>query len=176
MRRTTLFAIVVALIVALSAGTALAKEFIGTAGPDNLNGTDNADTMFGRMGNDRVAAAGGPDEATGNQGNDAVYGEQGNDTLKGDLGDDFVSGGGGGDTIYGGPDDDRMRGVDGNDNIFAAGDASNRDYVDCGADRDTAHVDSNDIVDGVEADTLVLNSGLSCERLFVNGIEIPKRP
>ena len=173
MKRATLLTITVGLLLVLTAGMALAANIVGTNGGDRLKGTPNADTISGRGGNDRVAAAGGADTVHGNDGVDFLYGEGGSDTMYGDPGDDLMVGAAGNDTIFGGPDDDRVRGVDGNDEILVAGDASNRDYVNCGNGTDTARVDSNDVVDGVVAETLVVNTAQTCERIFVNGIMVP---
>jgi Ca2+-binding RTX toxin-like protein len=178
---------VMAVLLALTAGAAWAITYNpvkcsgnpcnGTDVADKIIGTDNRDEIGARSGNDRVLTRGGSDKANGGPGDDQVYGEDGADTLHGSLGNDFLSGADGPDTIFGGPDDDRARSHGGNDTINVEGDSSNRDFVNCGAgDSDTARVDSNDVVDNTVAETLVVNTAMSCERIFVNGILIPTGP
>lgn len=188
MKRATLMTIVVGLLLALTAGTTLAAtnlidcpnrpdgDCVGTTADDNIRGTGNAENIGAGEGDDQVRAFGGADDVTGGDGADDLYGDDGGDAMKGSLGNDYIVGGAGGDEIIGGGDNDRARGTDGNDTIRVNGDASNRDFVNCGADTDTAYVDSNDVVDDTLAETIVVNTATTCERLFVNGILIPIRP
>jgi len=183
-----LFAVLATLMVALTAGTALAAlnlvkcptgpggKCVGTANADNIRGTSRADDIKAYLGNDQIHAFGGADDVTAGPGADTTYGYGGGDTINGSTGNDFLHGGADGDVIIGGADNDRTRGEDGNDSLRVAGDTSNRDYVNCGAGSDTAFVDSNDVVDEAVAQTLVVNTATSCERLFVNGILIPTGP
>lgn len=188
MRRATLLTIVMGLLLALTAGAALALTYnriecssdpcTGTNRADLMIGTNKAELIRSGPAFDKILARGGNDSVHGQAGNDTMNGEDGNDTLKGSFGDDYIRGYNGSDTLYGHPGSDRLRGGPGNnDTIYAAGDTSNRDYVHCGTGTgDTAYLDTNDVVDGVVADTLVVNSGFSCERIFVNGILIPTGP
>ena len=80
-----------------------------TAGPDNLTGTDAANTISLLAGNDIYS---------GLAGDDLIYGNQGNDTLDGNQGNDTVYGGQNGDRIAGGQDSDRLYGNLGNDTLY----------------------------------------------------------
>ncbi|WP_325176206.1 calcium-binding protein, partial [Xanthomonas hortorum] len=55
----------------------------GTAGDDDLQGSDQDDELYGERGNDRL------------------YGQEGNDSLNGGIGNDLVFGGGGNDLLEG---------------------------------------------------------------------------
>lgn len=161
MKRTTILALAMALILALVAGTAVAQTFTGTKGPDKLIGTDKADTMIGGDGADRIYGRGGPDSIRGDYGSDPV--------LRGRDGNDKISGGVGADSAFGDT---------GNDTIRMVRDPQS-DFVNCGDDAsgtdiDTAYVSGNDAVDGVTAGGLTTTTGLSCERLFVDGVQIPQ--
>jgi Ca2+-binding RTX toxin-like protein len=59
-----------------------------TRGPDNLVGTDSADTIDGLGGNDTIDGAGGNDSLVGNDDNDILIGSAGSDTLTGSAGVD----------------------------------------------------------------------------------------
>lgn len=186
MKRASLLTIIVGLLLAFTVGatwaatlnpvqcstnpcngTAVADKIFGTSRADVINAGGGGDSVFGRASDDNMQGAGG---------NDTMTGEEGADVLRGSFGKDYMIGDEGNDRVYGGPDNDTMRGVGDNDRIYAANDASNRDDINCGTGTDVAYVDSNDVVDGVLADTLVVNTGLSCERLYVNGILIPTGP
>ena len=82
-------------------------HIIGTAGHDDLDGTDNADVIEGLAGNDTI---------TGNLGADVIYGGDGDDDIRGDV--DFSFGDGNDDVIYGGAGNDRLFGLQGNDQLF----------------------------------------------------------
>jgi hypothetical protein len=79
------------------------------------------------------------DRLTGTSRGDTLEGLRGDDTLRGLGGDDLLVGGAGKDRLIGGAGRDRIRARD-----------SQRDVVDCGAARDTATVDRNDVVKGCE--------------------------
>ncbi|MGI9424358.1 MAG: calcium-binding protein, partial [Hyphomicrobiaceae bacterium] len=77
-------------------------DIIGTAGPDNLDGTELGELIRGLGGADRIRGMGGDDEIRGNggaddliggEGNDRIFGGGGNDLLEGLEGDDFINGG-----------------------------------------------------------------------------------
>ncbi|CAN5538408.1 hypothetical protein BH24ACT22_BH24ACT22_15070 [soil metagenome] len=108
-------------------------------------------------------------------GDDTLYGQGGADDINGGPGKDLIGGGDGPDRLVGGAGSDRIKGGPGNDNIFAANDEAS-DFVFCGAGFDSARVNSNDVVDGAVANTLVTSAVTSCERLFVNGILLPTAP
>ena len=85
--------------------------FVGTAGPDTINGTPTADVIYGGRGNDTIK---------GGDGNDVEYGGDGNDVM-------WV--GRGADAEYGGPGDDVLHALADDDQL---------DIVDCGPGHDVA--------------------------------------
>jgi hemolysin type calcium-binding protein len=124
MRRGTLLFSTVTLLLALSAGMALAATFFGTDASDNLNGTKGSDVIFG-----------------GGDG-DIVLGKGGDDVLHGGAGGDGVSGDAGRDVVYGGFSGDQLYADDGI-----------RDVLYCGGGTDTVFVDPIDhLAPGCEVD------------------------
>lgn len=130
MKRVVLVLTVGALLLALTATVAIAATRYGTNGNDVLSGTGKADTMYGLGGDD------------------LMYGLQGNDLMYGGYGNDYVYGRGGNDNIYGKYGADHMYGGGGNDYINVKD--GKRDYVDCGAGRDSFTVDKIDVVRNCE--------------------------
>ena len=65
MGRPALLTMMVALLLALTAGEAVAKTINGTAKGETLRGTNSADTINGRGGNDDIRARGGSDKGPG---------------------------------------------------------------------------------------------------------------
>ncbi len=179
MKRVTLMTIVVGLLLALTAGVAVAREINGTDRSDEIAGTDNADEIRGLDGNDEIRARDGNDDAYGSDDNDRVYGMDGNDYVSGGFGDDpFLKGGSGNDTVVGNAGSDRMSGGTGDDTLRAVND-TRQDFVNCGEDAgggdvDTAYVNGQDTVDSQQASLITTTTGLSCEILFVDGIRIPQ--
>jgi VCBS repeat-containing protein len=108
-------------------GTPLAGQTItGTAGDDNLVGTDGADTINALAGNDFVAGGSGADSLNAGDGSDQAYGDSGNDVIDGGNDDDLLSGGdgndqllgqAGADSLDGGLGDDQLSGGDGDDTL-----------------------------------------------------------
>jgi len=173
MRRATLLTLAMALLLALTAGVAVARDFNGTGRDDVIRGTESADNISGNGGSDRLYGNGGGDTLLGGFGNDpALKGGEGNDTLNGNLGNDRLYGGPGNDTLNGGQGRDLLEGQGGNDRIFASGD-STRDQVKCGSgDDDFTRVDLNDVVDEELVESLLdapgsVLSALSCETIEV---------
>lgn len=134
MRRTMLLlsAVAVALLIASGVALAVTKQCVpgrvcnGTAGGDQITGTNQADTINGGGGSDRIYALGGPDRVNGGPGqDDDLYGGLGDDTLNdysdgygdfyGEQGNDTLNGGPSGDNMYGGPGNDRVNGAAGYD-------------------------------------------------------------
>ena len=78
-----------------------AATFDGTAGPDSISGTDEANTLFGFAGDDWLSGAAGDDTLEGGAGLDHVDGGRGNDTYIYQLGDgqDIFGDDGGTDAI-----------------------------------------------------------------------------
>jgi len=122
--------VLVALLVALLATAALAKNVRGTNGADVLYGTDKADTIRAFKGADKV------------------FGRDGADVLRGNRGADLVHGGDGADKVYGGHGEDKLYGDFDNDRIYARD--GTKDFVYCGAGFDRAFVDAKDVVRGCE--------------------------
>jgi Ca2+-binding RTX toxin-like protein len=92
---------------------------LGTAGNDNIYGTNGSDVIAAGAGNDQIHGLGGDDYlcgeggrdiVTGGSGDDQLYGGQGGDALFGGSGDDFLSGGKGADQLEGGSGDDYLQG------------------------------------------------------------------
>ncbi|MFO3706388.1 calcium-binding protein [Xanthomonas codiaei] len=81
----------------------------GTAGDDELQGSDQDDELYGEAGNDRLYGQEGNDSLNGGVGNDLVFGGGGNDLLEGGDGDDLLDGGAGDDRLSGGAGSDIFR-------------------------------------------------------------------
>ncbi|MEO1090174.1 MAG: hypothetical protein AAFX81_06055 [Pseudomonadota bacterium] len=74
-------------------GNALANQF---------NGFDGDDQIWGRDGNDWISGGGGDDFVNGGADDDFVEGNAGDDRVIGGAGDDVVNGGPGADDVWGG--------------------------------------------------------------------------
>jgi Ca2+-binding RTX toxin-like protein len=127
---------------------------------------------------DSIRGLGGNDILNGRGGNDTVQGEDGEDEVLGNVGNDFLKGGAGGDLIVEGNGADEAYGMTGNDDIRMSGD-THQDFVNCGEDPggtdvDTARVSGNDLINGTLAGGLTTTTGLSCERVIVDGVAIPQ--
>ncbi|MGI8944729.1 MAG: calcium-binding protein [Thermoleophilaceae bacterium] len=149
------------------AAGACANDTLGTAGDDELEGSDAGDRMAGFGGNDiirsfqdadclhggpgddrlsggsdrdRLLGARGNDRMNGGTGRDRLFGGDGRDRLVGGFGRDRLYGGNGNDRLRGGGSGDRLVGERGNDRIHAGGadDAANR--VDAGPGNDIINV------------------------------------
>jgi len=93
MRRGTITILVVAALLALLPGLALARNFVGTSGNDRITGTQAEDLIRARGGDDVVEGRGSDDEIFGGGGNDRlrdnsaaedadeVFGNRGRDTI-----------------------------------------------------------------------------------------------
>ncbi|MBV6851024.1 hemolysin [Xanthomonas campestris pv. heliotropii] len=81
----------------------------GTAGDDELQGSDQDDEFYGEAGNDKIYGQEGNDSLNGGIGNDFVFGGGGNDLLEGGDGDDLLDGGAGDDRLSGGAGSDVFR-------------------------------------------------------------------
>jgi Ca2+-binding RTX toxin-like protein len=83
MRRAMLLLTVIAVMLVVGAGVALAVSKTGTNQADNLTGSVNPDKLSGGGGNDTI---------DGKQGNDFLFGDHGNrDTLIGGADPDFIN-------------------------------------------------------------------------------------
>ncbi len=85
--------------------TLTAKVFAGTAGADNISGTNANDNINGQAGADTLYGRDGNDILNGGADNDTLFGESGNDTLDGGIGNDSLSGGVGNDAYLFGKGD-----------------------------------------------------------------------
>jgi Tol biopolymer transport system component len=86
----------------------------------------------------------GDDVLVGTSGNDRICGLPGADHIYGRAGNDYLDGGSGADVIVGGPGHDTILGKGGNDTIYARD--GEKDWIDCGSERDVAIVDRVDVV------------------------------
>jgi Ca2+-binding RTX toxin-like protein len=92
---------------------------VGSAGDDELAGTQAQDVIMGRGGNDRIRGRGGEDLICGGAGQDDIEGNGGRDRLSGDDGNDRIEGGKLWDRIHGGAANDVAIGGMGPDTILA---------------------------------------------------------
>ena len=118
---------VAALLVAFAALTVA-----GIAGA----GTDKPEVLVGGPGGNYIRGAGGGDAIYGLGGDDILFGDEGNDQVWGGRGNDVLYGGRGQDVLVGRWDDDRIYSRDGE-----------RDFIHCGAGRDTVIADFRDQID-----------------------------
>ena len=79
-------------------GTAGNEQLVGTNGNDLLKAFAGDDQLFGLGGNDFLVAGEGNDYLDGGAGDDVQLGGEGNDQLGGDAGNDILRGGAGNDT------------------------------------------------------------------------------
>ncbi|MCG7394811.1 heme peroxidase [Microvirga sp. ACRRW] len=110
-------------------------NYVGTTGPNLING---------RNGNDTLSGVDGDDVINGGAGNDTITGVSGNDVLNGGSGNDNIDGGEGNDTIDGGSGTNILNGGVGNDvfmyDIDGGGATST---INGGADIDTINAYEN---------------------------------
>lgn len=170
--------ILTGLLIALTAGVAVAQLVTGTAGNDTLTGTEQADRIKGFGGNDGLFAKGGNDNLIGGAGDDRAYGGAGDDRMSGTPGRDLLFGSNGNDVLTGGFGRDELQASGGDDRVRAQGDSS-ADNVFCGTGFDVARVDLNDLVGGTRVSDILGSTttadqdALSCEVLVYNGLRIP---
>lgn len=93
----------------------------GTAGDDNLDGTNGNDLIFGFEGEDRLDGKNGDDCIVGGPHDDRLEGGRGNDVMFGNEGEDRMEGDRGDDLMFGGEGADKMEGDRGNDELFGEG-------------------------------------------------------
>ncbi|WP_417723802.1 calcium-binding protein [Salipiger sp.] len=103
---------------------------------ENLNGTDNSETIIGSSVGNILNGNDGADTIRGGDGNDTIDGGDGNDSLLGEGGTDTLIGGNGNDTLDGGLFSGQSNGGSGND-TFIQTSFNNADNIDGGADIDT---------------------------------------
>jgi Ca2+-binding RTX toxin-like protein len=186
MKRATIVALVVALVLALSAGAALAADIVcpgfecyGTSHKDTMHGTintPNIDFMFGKVDNDTLYGLGGDDrlyaDGTLVEASDGSYRHPG---IWKHAGDDILYGGPGDDYLFGYNGDDKLKGGPGNDKISALDSGRSKAGTDhisgfLGNDSITAHDGFADVIDcGPGKDFVYFDKGLdrvkgNCER------------
>jgi hypothetical protein len=169
MRRTTIVALVAAMLLALSGVAALAAGISCSGG--FCAGTDEDDSMTGTSGFDRMFAFGGNDTLSGQDGGDELHGGEGNDEFPTIGFGGYPDAEPGADTFYGGPGKDIIWARKTAGQLGASlgasrqlGEDSDPDKVDCGAgDTDWA------IYDGGED---VVNKA-NCERRDWTDEELP---
>ncbi len=133
---------------------AVANTFVsGGDGADKLIAGDLAATLSGGAGNDTLMGGAGNDQLSGNGGNDRLYGNGGNDRLYGDNGNDYMDGGAGADRLTGGDGMDTLLGQGGNDR-FTTRDGF-ADQLFGGSGKDSATVDSLDVLNSIETSTVI---------------------
>ena len=161
--RRTLMLLSAMMMVILASGVALAvtpldcttDPCLGTRGDDEIQGTENPETINALAGDDFVAGHGGNDIIDLGRGSDYADGYAGNDTIYGGIGNDGpLAGTEDSDTVYGGQGNDVIDaaffdtpgsvdysyGDSGNDTIYAVD--GHVDFIDCGAGgKDTAYYD-----------------------------------
>jgi hypothetical protein len=145
MRRTAVLLMVLAAMLVLASGVALAATLKGTAGNDEIYGTTQNDTIYGLGGDDELYGSAltvegsGIDSINGGWGNDVLNGRLGPDTLTGSYGNDWLADGpikdGMKDTLAGGP---------GYDTIISNNYPRATDAINCGTGYDTVYADSKD--------------------------------
>jgi hypothetical protein len=175
MRRTVVLLAVMAAVLVMASGVALAVNKIGTDGPDTLRGTNGDDNLVGRGGNDELLGLRGSDNLLGGPGKDVLFGgnerrpQRGDKNLVGGPGNDLVLAGKGSDNAVGGDgndflvDDglrefskDTLSGGSGNDVIDVLHKpAAVKDVVVCGPGFDRVIADRADVV------------APDCERVFI---------
>jgi Ca2+-binding RTX toxin-like protein len=101
-RRTALLMLaMMAAVLVVTSGVALAKNFVGTENGQRIVGTKYADHINALGGDDVVLGYAGPDKIRGGDDNDQQYGGRGNDIIYSEGGfRDLVNCGGGIDTAY----------------------------------------------------------------------------
>ena len=155
MRRMMVMLSVAALMVALTAGTALATGGLeiryGTNAGDALYGTPNEDAIDGLGGADLIYGYGGGDlliggnesgwgdKILGGVGRDTLDGQRGDDALYGGRGGDLIRGRAGNDLIVGGPGEDTLNSGPGPDEIDAQD--GQKDTIICGKEAETVYYD-----------------------------------
>jgi Ca2+-binding RTX toxin-like protein len=137
MRRTTTVALVTTVLLALTAGVALAATIDPIDCSTTTAGGDKKYDCWGTKGDDTINGKPGPDDMVGYEGNDTMNGFAGDDKI-----DALEPGGNGNDTVLGGP---------GNDTI-AANDGVKDDIRCGGGSRDVVFSDKGQVKDMVSSD------------------------
>lgn len=168
MKKTRMLVALVALILVMTAGLAVAQvvkdctlntkpECKGTDGDDDFVGEDVGDGDKGSK--DIITGGEGNDGGDGNDGDDEMYGGPGVDgeinDFEGNDGDDFVDGGegdddelegnAGDDIVKGGPGDDaEVNGGEDDDEVFGGSGDDGSSFLSGGSGKNTVHGDGGD--------------------------------
>jgi 2',3'-cyclic-nucleotide 2'-phosphodiesterase (5'-nucleotidase family) len=137
--------------------------FMGTTGPDRLNGTEFGDFISAGQGNDSLNGAAGDDQMSGGSGNDTLHGGEGADYMTGDAGKDSLLGGSGNDSLFGGSGDDTILGG-GGDDLIGGGSGNDRLSGDAGNDTIIGGA-GMDFIFGNAGNNLLLG-GADADRIF----------
>ena len=116
-----------------------------------ITGSSGKDLIVGGAGNDELSGGTGIDRVFGGAGHDFIIGGAQGDRLYGEAGDDLISGAGGNDFLFGGEGANNLIAGAGNDKLFAKGNAGSVDTLSGNLGDDTAEVDGNDLLAGIEA-------------------------
>jgi Ca2+-binding RTX toxin-like protein len=115
-------------------GTAGDDQIIGTNTTDRITGFEGNDALFGGLGRDTLLGGAGNDQIAGDNGGfdtsgdaDTIDGGNGNDAIDGQGGNDTILGGAGNDAIAGGLGNDMLDGGVGADTLY--GEAGDDTYV-----------------------------------------------
>ncbi|MDF3013355.1 MAG: toxins and related Ca2+-binding protein, partial [Cellvibrio sp.] len=114
-------------------------NLFGTAGNDNLLGSDIAQSLYGYAGADTL---------DGGLGNDYLYGGDQTDSLIGNEDDDFLYGGNHDDFLFGSSGNDNLNGDAGNDQLWGG---TGNDSLDGGLGNDTYHFNYGDGQDTISS-------------------------
>jgi Ca2+-binding RTX toxin-like protein len=124
------------------------------AGDDTIEGSEASDILVGGAGDDTI---------NGHEGNDWLHGGSGEDTIDGGDGADYIVGSDDNDYLVGSAGDDTIAGNAGNDELYATGGGSDildggkgNDYLvgNTGADTRLYGQDGDDVLVGIESNTL----------------------
>ena len=175
------------------------ENITGSPGADALFGDGNDNVLSGGAGNDVLLGGAGDDTLAGGSGSDTadfsdsaggvdvdladqtadgdgadtlssienVMGSSFGDMLSGDAHANTINGAAGNDTIDGGGGSDNINAGAGNDTVFAKDGVA--DNIVCGADSDTATVDSIDVVAG-DCEVVSLLGGTVVNTLQATGV------
>jgi len=134
---------------------------------DNINGSDQRDTIFGGLNDDKIDGKNADDFLYGEHGKDDMSGSGGNDYMDGGDDDDTMSGGDNTDWMFGGDGNDKMDGGNHQDTLFGGsmddelkgGFGDDRLYGDAGADTLDGEEGNDKINGGLDKDSLTGGPG-----------------
>ena len=138
-------AAMVAVMIVVAAGMALAVTEVGTNASETIPGTAGLDQLYGLGGDDTIRGFAEDDKEIGGTGADTLFGGLGDDRQRGGIGKDIVYGGNGYDESWGQEGADILKGGDQNDRLHARDGIPNNDFViGGGGTEDHCYADSMD--------------------------------